>query len=42
MTKDTKTFHLRIPAKLYAQLSKAAKANSRSLNAHIAHLLGGK
>ena len=35
MTREDKTFHLRLPAKVYAKLSKDAKANKRSLNAHL-------
>ena len=39
MTREDKTFHLRIPAKVYAKLAKEAKARKWSLNTYLRHLI---
>ena len=39
MTREDKTFHLRLPAKVYARLAKEAKARKWSLNTYLNHLL---
>jgi predicted HicB family RNase H-like nuclease len=39
MTREDKTFHLRLPAKEYARLAKEAKARKWSLNTYLNHLV---